>query len=474
MFSRTNPFDEVVTSATSENLTSENWELLLNVCDRVSRSSPDAARDCIAAVQKRLQSKNANVQLYSLSLAQALVKNCDLTVHREISSRTFTSTLVKIVNDKTTHDAVRKRALELIQTCAFDFRSDPSLGLMNETYLSLRSQGVQFPSPQKPKKETQTELDKQKEEEEFQLALALSLSESENKSQYKAPASKSATANSQKATDAPAQASEPAKPSRVRALYDFQPTEQGELGFQKGDIIRVLESVYRDWWKGELRGKTGIFPVNYVEKIVDASPADLMREAEMEDQVMEMAPKVEQLISMLSNIDPRRDSFAENEQLQSLYNQTLAVRPKLVKLIEKYSLKKDELVALNEKFMKARTSYDKMLENSIARYSSPPADPYSQQSSHYAGYPPAGQATEPYPAYPQQQRQEYYANSAPQQQPSHQPVPTATPDVYGGYQQPQHSGGYYAPPNQPQQQPQQPNAYQGYNTPQGHEPVRWS
>jgi signal transducing adaptor molecule len=101
-----------------------------------------------------------------------------------------------------------------------------------------------------------------------------------------------------------------------------------------------------------------------------------VKEAEMEDQVMEMAPKVEQLISMLSSIDPRRDSFAENEQLQSLYNQTLAVRPKLVKLIEKYSLKKDELVALNEKFMKARTSYDKMLENSIARYSSPPSGKY--------------------------------------------------------------------------------------------------
>jgi signal transducing adaptor molecule len=55
---------------------------------------------------------------------------------------------------------------------------------MNETYLSLRSQGVIFPSPQKPKKETQSELDKQKEEEEFQLALALSLSESENKPKY--------------------------------------------------------------------------------------------------------------------------------------------------------------------------------------------------------------------------------------------------------------------------------------------------
>lgn len=76
------------------------------------------------------------------------------------------------------------------------------------------------------------------------------------------------------------------------------------------------------------------------EKIVDPTPADLLRESQMEDEVMDMSPKVEQLIQMLSKIDPRRDSFAENEQLQSLYNETLAIRPKLVKLIEKYSLKK--------------------------------------------------------------------------------------------------------------------------------------
>lgn len=73
---------------------------------------------------------------------------------------------------------------------------------MNEVYHNLRSEGIQFPNPQKPKKEytqvriqatwsprvlnqliqatPQSELDKQKEEEELQLALALSLSESEN------------------------------------------------------------------------------------------------------------------------------------------------------------------------------------------------------------------------------------------------------------------------------------------------------
>ena len=52
---------------------------------------------------------------------------------------------------------------------------------------------------------------------------------------------------------------------RVRALYDFTPSELGELAFQKNDTIAVLGSVYKDWWKGYRKGQTGIFPLNYVE-----------------------------------------------------------------------------------------------------------------------------------------------------------------------------------------------------------------
>jgi signal transducing adaptor molecule len=127
----------------------------------------------------------------------------------------------------------------------------------------------------------------------------------------------------------------------VRALYDFQPTEQGELGFEKGDIIRVIESVYRDWWKGELRGRTGIFPVNYVEKIVDPSPSDIQKEASIENEVLNQTNSIDRLLELLINPDPRlRDSFSDNDELQSLYNNALSIRPKLVKLIEKYSLKK--------------------------------------------------------------------------------------------------------------------------------------
>ena len=55
--------------------------------------------------------------------------------------------------------------------------------------------------------------------------------------------------------------------THVRALHTSEPTESGELGFEKGDIIKVVDRRYKDWWRGQLKGRTGVFPVNYVVRI---------------------------------------------------------------------------------------------------------------------------------------------------------------------------------------------------------------
>ena len=54
--------------------------------------------------------------------------------------------------------------------------------------------------------------------------------------------------------------------TRVRALRSFEPTESNELAFEKGDMIKVVNQGYKDWW-GQLGGRTGIFPVNYVVRL---------------------------------------------------------------------------------------------------------------------------------------------------------------------------------------------------------------
>ncbi|KAJ3009659.1 Endophilin-A2 [Thoreauomyces humboldtii] len=51
----------------------------------------------------------------------------------------------------------------------------------------------------------------------------------------------------------------------VVAVEDHVPTEDGDLGFQKGDIVVVQEDVDENWYKGTFRGKSGIFPKSFVQ-----------------------------------------------------------------------------------------------------------------------------------------------------------------------------------------------------------------
>uniref|UniRef100_A0A3Q3XME2 Osteoclast-stimulating factor 1 n=1 Tax=Mola mola TaxID=94237 RepID=A0A3Q3XME2_MOLML len=50
---------------------------------------------------------------------------------------------------------------------------------------------------------------------------------------------------------------------QVKALYDFTAEEDDELGFRAGDVIEVLDRSDASWWKGRLRGNSGLFPANY-------------------------------------------------------------------------------------------------------------------------------------------------------------------------------------------------------------------
>lgn len=53
----------------------------------------------------------------------------------------------------------------------------------------------------------------------------------------------------------------------VTALYDFEGQNEGDLAFREGDRIRVVRKTESrdDWWDGEVKGRVGMFPANYVQ-----------------------------------------------------------------------------------------------------------------------------------------------------------------------------------------------------------------
>ncbi|KAF3687907.1 Proto-oncogene vav [Channa argus] len=52
----------------------------------------------------------------------------------------------------------------------------------------------------------------------------------------------------------------------ARARYDFSARDRSELSLREGDTIKILKRGQSGWWKGEVYGRVGFFPANYVEE----------------------------------------------------------------------------------------------------------------------------------------------------------------------------------------------------------------
>ena len=50
------------------------------------------------------------------------------------------------------------------------------------------------------------------------------------------------------------------------ALYDFAAEKKKDLGFCKGDMIRIIHKKNSGWWLGEIGNKYGYIPSNYVQE----------------------------------------------------------------------------------------------------------------------------------------------------------------------------------------------------------------
>jgi hypothetical protein len=69
------------------------------------------------------------------------------------------------------------------------------------------------------------------------------------------------------------------------ALHDFPAQADGDLSFEQGQLIQLLEQVDDGWLKGSVDGREGIFPASFVEVVKDLSRSDPVAPAEPESEL---------------------------------------------------------------------------------------------------------------------------------------------------------------------------------------------
>ncbi|GAA5806683.1 hypothetical protein MFLAVUS_000031 [Mucor flavus] len=86
--------------------------------------------------------------------------------------------------------------------------------------------------------------------------------------QYRPPAENkyASQAATKRAPPPPPQSRKPGEQT-AKALYAFDGQQQGDLSFQEGDLITIVQKTdsQDDWWTGKVNGQQGIFPANYVQ-----------------------------------------------------------------------------------------------------------------------------------------------------------------------------------------------------------------
>ncbi|KAI9316209.1 hypothetical protein BX666DRAFT_1948531 [Dichotomocladium elegans] len=137
---------EQIENATSELLPANQEDIALHfmISDQI-RGKKVNAKDAMRALKCRMEHKNPNVQLATLSLTDTCVKNAGDQFVREIASREFMETLSSILHAPDCNLDVKNKILSVVQTWALAAKNNPNLSYLTDTYQLLQYERFRFP-----------------------------------------------------------------------------------------------------------------------------------------------------------------------------------------------------------------------------------------------------------------------------------------------------------------------------------------
>lgn len=361
-------FDSDVEKATSGTSTTEDWALIMEICDKVGASSVNS-KDCFKSIIKRLNNQDPHVVLQAITLLDACVNNCGKNFLLEVASRNFEQEFRKLLSKNLPQKVMDKLKSLLKKWSENEFKNDPQLNLIPSLYIKLKQEGLDFSSISdlnSSKGAKSKDLVSLQEVDDIAKAIELSLLENDRNTQKKPINETDRRVNLKK----------------VKALYDFEAAEDNELSFSAGDIVYVLDSSDPNWWKGFTdKLPEGLFPANFVT-------ADLSVPKETTEQANSKKPKVKHsaedyksveidegkidcLLHLLREANPEDDS-TDTEEMSILEAQVNAMGPMIEAQLEQLDKKHSQLTQLCTELLDAVKLYNIFMKDPVAAYAHKP------------------------------------------------------------------------------------------------------
>ncbi|XP_023696436.2 spectrin alpha chain, non-erythrocytic 1 isoform X2 [Paramormyrops kingsleyae] len=118
----------------------------------------------------------------------------------------------------------------------------------------------------------------------------------------------------------------------VLALYDYQEKSPREVTMKKGDVLTLLNSTNKDWWKVEVNDRQGFVPAAYVKKL---DPTQSSSRENLLDEQSSIAARQEQIENQSLVTKEAYSVSVRMKQVEELYGALLELGEKRKNMLEK-------------------------------------------------------------------------------------------------------------------------------------------